>query len=232
MSVTVDIVASADTTVNTEAGGIRNYGVHTNLTINEGSGGLYAKGLIRFDLSSIAAGSICEAVSIKLTNNTAHTDTYYLCKISDANGNWIEGAKSGATAGAGEPCWNAKEANGSGGVTTAWAGSAGLSTAGTDYDATALYATTTTFSRNTPKILELNAAGRAVIQGWFGAATNNGLLLMRLGTYDAVVSFYSRDIATAAYRPTLSVTYEESTKSKPLYRVSRINSPFQVGRMN
>ena len=164
----------------------------------------------RFDLSGIAAGNVCTAATLKLYHQTTTgiNNTHSIFKISDANGNWIEGDKNNTQAGAGQPCWNAKEADGSGGVTTAWAGSAGMQTAGTDYINTVLAAASVggSITVNTALDFAFNADGLAVLSSWFGQATNNGLLLITT-TFTSIGGFHSKEATTAGYRPTLDITY-------------------------
>jgi len=200
MSTTINIVSSADTFVTVNYP-IRNFGVTTTHI---------DKALLRFDLSSIPTGMTCESATLKLYKGSAagtlRARVANLYKISDANGDWIEGTKNNATALEGEPCWNAKEADGSGGVKVAWAGSEGLSTAGTDYLGTALAPQITTERSDelgTEYTFTFNATGLSVLEEWFGNATNNGFLVVETGA----VNFCLREHATEAYRPVLSVTY-------------------------
>lgn len=167
--------------------------------------------LFRFDLSSIPAGSICTAATLKLRYTyglgTKMTDLF-VYKIADANGDWIEGTKNGTTAGAGEPSYYGKTEDGAGAVVTPWAGSAGLRTAGTDYINTIL--ATLNFGNGDNQSIEIpfNANGLAVIQSWFGAATNNGLkMIQNSGSYSR---YCSKQNATEAYRPVLAITYTEA----------------------
>jgi len=167
---------------------------------------------IRFDLSGIPSGQVCTAATLKLywRDTNGVDDTISLYKITDANGNWVEGT-SATPAASGDPCWNAKKADGSGGVTTAWAGSAGLSTAGTDFVNTVIASAVTPSTVSNYALFEIpfNAAGLLVLTGWFTQATNNGILMVRTdGT--TTPNFRSKEDATAGYRPVLSVTYEDA----------------------
>lgn len=198
----VSLIASEDTNLSLGAQ-LNNFGVSTTVTI-----GQYHKWILRFNLSGIPAGSICTAASLKLTNDYgwAGEQTYNCYKIADANGDWIEGTKNDTQAGAGEPCWNAKRADGSGGVTTAWAGSNGMSTAGTDYLATSLGSYTgTNLAGEVPFDIVFNATGLAVLEDWFGDATNNGFMVFKTDT--DYINFWFNNAAIEARRPVLSVTY-------------------------
>lgn len=181
-----------------------------------------AKNLMRFDLSSVPSGNICTAASLFLVpaeNNATAGLSTYIYKITDANGDWVEGVTS-SPAGAGYPCWYAKEADGSGGVTTAWAGSVGLQTAGTDYIDTVLADYTGTFVADTAFEVSFNASGRAVLQDWFGAESNNGLLLDdKHGSYIG-----SGENSTVARRPVLTVTYTAGGIPKHFLHYARLRS--------
>jgi hypothetical protein len=91
------------------------------------------KVLIRFDVTSIAgAYSTINSVTLRLYQD-AHwggTQTVNMFRIADANAGWVEGD---SVSPGGKSTWNHRINS-----TTAWAGSAGLSTSGTDYDATVL----------------------------------------------------------------------------------------------
>ena len=166
--------------------------------------------LFRFDLSSIPASATIDSAYIRLVKVDAPSSSYnspqVFYKIADANGDWIEGTKNNTLAGAGEPCYNAKCADGSGGVTTAWAGGAGCKAAGTDYVNTVLASGNTNRADDqyTAYQIDFNADGLAVLESWFGEATNNGLLLKEY-VYSSVWGL--KEHATADYRPLLSVTY-------------------------
>lgn len=168
--------------------------------------------LMRFDLSSVPSTAVCSAAKLAIyPSSNEGSATYNIYQITDENGDWIEGTKGGATAGSGEPCWNAKKADGSGGVTEAWAGSAGLKTAGTDYIDTVIATATSALTGNTAFEIPFNESGLAVLQSWFGDATNNGFILVS----ENEVFFYSGENATTAYRPILTVTYEVPASGIP-----------------
>lgn len=168
------------------------------------------KSLYKFDLSTIPAGAVCLSAILSLyvvTPSTAYPFTATIYSIAAANAAWIEGTLLGALALAGEPCWNALAADGAGGVTTPWAGSAGLSTAGVDYEVAPLGS----FSgdRADPAGTEYAAAlTPARVQGWFGAInTNYGVVAIMVGSGASGALAFS-EYATAAQRPKLVVTYQ------------------------
>lgn len=165
-------------------------------------------GIIKFDLSSIPSSATCVSAVMtpyQVSSGPAGASSCTVYSIAVGNADWIEGTKANTLAGAGEPCWNARQADGAGGVLAPWAGSAGLSTAGTDYEAAAMGSVA--FDRSdpdgTPYAITLNAVR---VQGWFGViSTNYGMKLVPTGN---VGGLGSSDHATAAYRPSLSVTYK------------------------
>lgn len=165
------------------------------------------KGLIRFDLSSIPSGSICTSAVLylyQMASGAANAWTVSIYSIAIGNTAWIEGTRNAVLALAGEPCWNALAADGAGGVLTPWAGSAGLSTAITDYEAIAIGSFNG--NRSNPNGTEYSTALTAArVQGWFGATNMNyGALPVAPGNIGGIAS---SDHATADRRPKLVTTY-------------------------
>jgi hypothetical protein len=198
-----DVDTACDTSVFLNDFPTCNFGITTGLyyLLND------RKSLLRFDLSDIPFDATCVNATLTLKDeSTAPTATLVVYSISVNNKEWIEGTKTFATAGAGEPCWNALAADGAGGVTTAWHGSAGLSTSGEDFEADAIG----TFSVNgepalTPFICSLDTNR---ISGWFGENnTNYGILLLTSDYSGFNGDFSSSDAATTSYRPKLVVQY-------------------------
>jgi hypothetical protein len=162
-------------------------------------------GLLKFDLSSIPTAATLNSANLYLYHyaidgNQAFTINTY--SIASGNATWTEGTKNWAVAGAGEPTWNGLAANGSGGVTTTWAGSVGLGTDGTDYESTELgsfngmsgqavgteYATTLTTSR---------------VQDWITTPSTNYGLLIKGIVSNKTGNFCSSDYTTPTQRPKL-----------------------------
>lgn len=179
----------------------------TTVNLYETSNG--RRPLIQFDCSSVPATAICSSATLYLYHFTPGTATPQLTlsfySVAVGNAAWIEGTRNYAQALAGEPCWNALAADGVGGVLTPWAGSAGLSTVTTDYEASVLgsFHPVRTDPLGTEYSTPLTAAR---IQGWFGPAnTNYGLLAICTGANDS--GMCSSDYPTAALRPKLVVNY-------------------------
>jgi len=186
-----------------------------NPTWNYGTVGRFdmfttVKGLIEYDLSSIPATATCDSATFytyQANSGAALAWTVTVYSIASGNEAWIEGTQFAGLAAAGEPCWNALAADGAGGVTTAWAGSAGLATSGTDYEASSIgsFSGNRSDANGTEYSTALTAAR---VAGWFsGSNTNYGMLLV---TSAGVGGFGTSDNATAGYRPKLVVDYTEA----------------------
>lgn len=162
--------------------------------------------IIWWDLSSIAAGSTVNSATLTLYqagSAAANAFTLTAYNIKSGNGGWIEGTKNNATAGAGEPCWDAKEADGLGGVTTAWAGSAGLGTSGTDYDTTNIGTVSGNRSdaNGTAYAISLNTTA---VAAWLGNSANYGIKVVTSSGCGAIAS---AENATSGSRPKLDIDY-------------------------
>ena len=184
----------------------RNYGVTP--TFAQQSGANLAVLMVKFDLSSITASAICNSATLYMYatgtpgTDRAWTETWH--SIASGNSAWIEGTKNTTTAGAGEPCWDALAADGAGGITTNWAGSKGMQTSGTDYEASTLG--TMTGNRTDATGTEYAAALTALrVKGWFGATNTNYGLHGMCSTN--VNGLGTSDNTTAGYRPKLVVDY-------------------------
>lgn len=188
-----------------------NYGVGTNLLQTAAN----VRGLIEFDLSSIPATATCQSATLTLTQSlsgAAQAFTVAVYSIAVGNAAWPEGTKAGTSGGAGDCCWTRLDQAAS---PTSWAGSAGLSTSGTDYEASSLgsFSGNKSDANGTAYSTTLTAAR---VQGWFGATnTNYGLLLIPTADCGGLAS---SDHATAAYRPALTATYSVATVATSLPR--------------
>jgi len=198
--VSVNLSASKDTQVRAAGSEARNFG--TSTLFLDGS---VEKMLVQFDMSSIPASAVCNAATLKLYHGGvggAAAFTLTVRAIASGNNGWPEGTKNNATGGAGDSCWNFKEQTP--GLEVAWAGSGGLSTSGTDYEADVLG--TVVGNRadaiGTEYSISLTTSR---IQAMFGAGgTNYGFLIFPSTN---TLGIASRNHATAAYRPVLAITY-------------------------
>ncbi len=170
------------------------------------SGASQGPAIIRFDLSTVPSGAVCTGATLATTlyssSGTAYTATIYPILVGNAD--WIEGTKNNAQAGAGEPCWDALAADGSGGVTTAWAGSAGLGTPGVDYGYS-MGSWSGNGSSDPVGTVYTAALTPSEVQKWFPSTNANyGMKLTPSATPGLIAS---SENTTAAYRPKLTVEY-------------------------
>lgn len=175
--------------------------------------------LLNFDLTQLPAGAIFTVVTLNLEHDhpacgAGHTvdSVLSLRGILVANDGWVQGTKNGTTAGSGEPCWEAFAADGSGGITTAWAGDsggdggsdAGCSISNTDWDSTdlGLMVVTTT---DTSKSISIPVS---FIQGWYDTpSTNHGFMFGLAGSSGKRRVFFESSEGPDGKRPFLEVTY-------------------------
>lgn len=202
-----DTFTAKDARVNS-AQGTYNYGAAT--TCDPASSD--SKILLFFDLSAIPAGSVCNSATLYLYNAATKTSdrTLTIYSILSGNSGWVEGTRSGAQALSTECCWNAKAADGSGGVTTSWAGSAGLSTSGTDYNATSIGSMTYPASAATGTEMTASLT-TSVVDDWFGSNDNNFGIVAWTASGSAFPACYSSDYTTdTSKRPKLVIDYTAS----------------------
>jgi len=203
----------------------RNYGARTYLF----AGDPYANGpagtnrigrpMMRFDLSGVISGATSvSSISLKLKEDggvtTKGSGTINIYRIAAANAAWVEGTGNSTPDLAGTADWSHLSHD-----DTDWAGSAGLSTAGTDYVATLLGSISfdaTVGATYTVNLAASDAALRlSLIQEWSGTQANNAGLLFIADTDVAggggsnteglVVA--SAENATLSFRPELTVEY-------------------------
>lgn len=174
------------------------------------------RALLRFDLSSFAGlFSSVSSVKLRLTQYTAsygvpNPGTATVCSVSAANAGWIEGIQWGATAAPGECCWNYCNYS-----TNAWAGGAGLATAGIDYTRTLA-----TFSYVAGQAdgyqIDIDFDGSpaqltALVSSWTTSGNNAGLFLREINGADYSVNrfigFAAHQYSQASWRPHLFIGY-------------------------
>lgn len=148
--------------------------------------------LIKFDLSSIPAGSVVTSATLELTANNiiAGGDTpTVLHRILSGNSGWVEACT-----------WNYAVPS-----TTAWAGSAGAKTSGTDYAAATLgsFKPVTGNPNGTLYTITLDTDEVESM-----IADNNGILFHAPA---ALFLIHSSSSTTAAYRPKLTIVYTGAT---------------------
>ena len=134
-----------------------NNGIHPNGYTGDNGGGRTLREHARYNFVDIPAGATCDSAVMSIydtnwANRTADL-TITLYEIATANGNWVEGTTMNA-AEVGSPCWGFKIYN-----SVAWAGSAGMSTAGTDYVNTSLGSAVFTDGVSGYRTITLNGPG-------------------------------------------------------------------------
>lgn len=175
---------TSDTYIN-EGAATTNYGTVDTLMLDGNDGTEFSSAaLMKFDLSSIPAGSVILSATLILNSINATAASYPIYRLLR---NWN----------ASQATWN-NYATGS-----AWT-TAGAQGAGTDYDATTLGNVTGGTGATS---IALNAAGVGVVQSWVnGNLSNFGMITRNYAVTDGF-DFSSDDHATASNHPRLVVNY-------------------------
>lgn len=166
---TITITGSSAIDDNTMASGFGNNnfgGASFNFFLGSSGNGPY-RPIIRVASASLPDKTYT-AFRWKMVSIGGGSGTLSAYFIADVNADWVEGTANNA-AQAGSSCWNFKNYN-----TVAWAGSAGCSTSGVDYDADA-----------SPPTMSLSSAGSYTFtlrpswaQAWkSGARLNGGMVI-------------------------------------------------------
>lgn len=176
----------------------------------ETTAGTDHKGLVEFDLSSIPAGANTTSATFSVygadVKAGATSQTCY--EIASGNAGWPQGDENWAVGGDGDSTWNKYDAGTPG---QDWAGSAGLSTAGTDYINTAIVTWAPALGWN-----DASFSDASVIDDWYGTSNENyGMLCVANSDPESLVKYFSSDYVTdTTLRPKLSLTYTQVSKSK------------------
>lgn len=177
-----------------------NYGTFTGLEIGTEPAGPNKREryIFKFDVSSLAGKTVTSA-TLRLTTSAVgasvvNTPEINFYSILSGNSDWVES----------ECSWNNRK------TATAWAGSAGCGTQGTDYSNT-LLGTGTSFptAGSTGKDIDLLISE---VQAWVGGA-NYGLLAKEStepNTEKRILDYCSSDHADTANRPKLTVVYADA----------------------
>ena len=197
-----DVFTAKDTQMSA-AWPAKNGGAHKNSQFET-----HQRILMEFDLSSIPADATLLDATLYLYHSYQPEGgkpvTVSIYSITAANATWTAGTKNIDPASKGESCWNALASDGAGGVRTAWAGSAGLSTKGIDYEPNRIGSFT--FDPNSALGTEYAISlDPERVQGWFGASnTNYGIIFFTSANSGHVAqSSHSK----TGYRPKLVVHY-------------------------
>lgn len=194
-------------------GGDVDTGIDVNLhsaahTLNSGQHnaiqfGSYNYGLIRFNISAIPAGAtVTDAkLYLGLYEGGGNADIY---AVLPANDGWIEGTGDFDLALEDEPCWDAKQADGSGGIKTAWAGgSNGVGVPGTDITSAPIGILTANGQGVGIYAVDLDVD---IVQDWIGEDNSNYGILIK-PTVTSPFHIALAEYGTAEYRPKLVVEY-------------------------
>lgn len=207
-----DATAGIDTLI-AENVPTRNFGVTVTLGCGDATAGVSRRILIRFDLSSITAGSTINSATLYMTCTAESATTNYDVGIHRGLVVFYEGVSDNAVPGAGEDAstWNLRNANGS----VSWAGGVG-GASGTEWAASATATTTITQAANT----EFSWTVTADLTYWItNGNTNNGWWAINAseGTANCMKTFASSDNATSGYRPKLVVDWTAPSAGNPYY---------------
>ena len=170
-----------------QAGPGSNFGASTTLLVDgddPSATGNDKATVIRWDVSSIPAGSTVESAQITFNITDPTTSLYELYQLVRM---WDEGVVSWTAAAAGDN-WQTAGAQGANDRNSTVLGELSVATTGIH-----------TFS--------LNTDGVAAVQSWVdSAATNQGIIIANSASSNGV-DFSSREVGTATNRPKLTVTY-------------------------
>jgi hypothetical protein len=197
-----------DSRLDSVAGGNNNNGTHVSGYAGRDSSTRYMREIQRWDLTGIPAGSTCNSASLYLfdhewSNRTANNATN-VYEIAAGNANWVEGTGADVPQ-TGSSCWNYKAYDPS--TPTAWAGSAGLSTAGTDYINTSLGSVTFTDGSGAGFVkIELNATALTALEAAFGS-TITWVIIGDQGTAGSWTEWSSGNNTAIPTRPKLVIDY-------------------------
>jgi hypothetical protein len=172
------------------------YGSAPTLALYSGSALLY-----RFDVAgNLPASSTIDEAKLRLysVGDQAQEAAIRAYKILPANGAWLEGNNNGTPTTFFEANWNWLDY----GSLTAWAGSAGMGTAGTDYYAIPEAGLSLAAASSTAYELDLNTA---TVASWLNADDNHGLILRT--DSDNWFWFASKESSRPNQRPVLDVVY-------------------------
>lgn len=198
-----------DNWMNDNAAGGRdnmNEGGHNSIVFGNESGFGFTRALMRWNLSQIPATATVTAATLTLYDqdyvNRNLNNPINIYQPSASNADWTVGTSVDATE-VGASCWNKKVYN-----TTNWAGSAGLSTATTDYVNTSLASYTFVDGRSGLTTINFNSDGVAYIQTLLGGTGGAGFLIIGdQSTSNTLTGIESANASTVSQRPILTITF-------------------------
>ena len=174
-----------------------------------------SKGIWRFDLSGLPAGSSVSVATLGFQVASIGADggvEVSAWGIHDNNNDWVEGTKTGATE-VNSSCWKDYAFD----DVTEWAGSAGLLTSGTDFYNGVGYGSV--FGAVGARTITLDAAGRTYVARKMGVDGAEFLIFTAAeldpNNYSAIET---GEFATAAQRPYLEITYSSPAQMMMIRR--------------
>ncbi|MDH5631903.1 MAG: DNRLRE domain-containing protein [Gammaproteobacteria bacterium] len=163
----------------------RNYGIDDEIHVN-GWWGDYHRGLMKFDLGAVAAGSQVLSATLELYSNTTSWSPATL-NIHRMTRNWDEGGQNNST---GEASWNSAQSG------QAW------SAAGGDFD-NKVYGTAVTPGA----VGWVSWDVTKLVQEWVDGKYDNHGLMLRATALNEGAEFDSSDAADASKHPRLTIHY-------------------------
>lgn len=195
-----DATAGIDTML-WSGGSSNNYGILDRIEAGRNASSVdIERSLIRFDLSSIPAGSTATVATLTMTCHAEAATTDANVAVHRALTQWFEGDKSGAapSGGVSGSTWANRDGLA---PTVAWAGGAGGGS-GTDRAAVATATTLIT----APGVFNWDVL--ADVTAWLSGTNNYGWWMIGgEGANQLLKRFRSSDYVTAGDRPQLAVTY-------------------------
>jgi ribosomal protein L35AE/L33A len=173
-----------------------NYGIADELELD---GSPDASTLLYWDLASIPSGSIIQSVGITVEVTNSSSDSYELYELLRP---WVEGEATWSQYASGQS-WQVAGADGSG-----------------DRGSTVLGAMT---AASTGLLtISLNGSGVAMVQWVNNPSSNHGVIILDYVNASNGLDFSSREAATIANRPKLTVTYVTDTNGQPVLAINDV----------
>ena len=207
-----DATAGIDNFI-TQTAANQNNGTRVEISCGDVAAGTsHRRLLIKFDLSSITAGSTINSATLYMTCTSESSSTNFDIGIHRSLVVWYEGNQSAGTpTGEDASVWNYRNHTGS----VAWTGGAG-GVSGTEWAASATATTTITQAANT----EFSWDVTADLTYWItNGNTNLGWWAISVGegSTNSMKTFAASDNATASYRPRISVDWTAPSAGNPYY---------------
>jgi len=193
------IIEPSDDTMITAASPSFNYGAASSLAVSANSALLY-----RFDVaSSVPAGAVIESATMRLysLSDQSSSATINAYRVLPANAAWLEGNNNGTASSFFDANWSYLDY----GSLTSWAGSAGMSSAGTDYYALPEVSIVDTIVSSTAYSLEISSS---TVNSWRDPANNQGLILR--SDSNAQLWFATKEAVSTNQHPVLDLVYSVS----------------------